>query len=666
MTWNMDYGLASLFVLGVMLAYNIIRRDLPLRKNLAFNCLVISIAAADIFDIVSTIAIGMQDTLPAWFIYLTIILFYAILASVPFTFSYLAVCLTDRMKQHSRKMVCFSFLILIPIEALIISSYFTDFCCKYSKEDGYVTNTAGYVINVISALMLLISCFYLHKHRSETQALSRRSLYVFTIITYLTALVQIFFFPFVPLICSGFTLSSLIMFIAVQNPDVHRDQRIGIFSRDGFNILQREHFKERSRSSILGIAFSNFSVMRNSYGDDIIQPFLRDIGDYLSREVCTRGVIPFYIHGGRFLLVKKGFYDFSKEKTIIDSRFMDPWEKNGLSFNFPPAYAYISSDLTISKMQEINFLIDRALEDAVKNGPFSFISVDEELTFETRHDLKIRQALDKALEEDSLEVWFQPIYAPGSDKISSAEALVRITDEELGVIYPDEFIKTAESNGSIIKLGFQVFKKICAFINTHDIKKFGLDYIEVNLSPIQCLNEHLADEIIAIRKAYGISPDLINLEITETAASDSTIVIENMLRLSRDGFTFSLDDYGTGYSNLMNMLSLPLNIIKIDKSIVWSYFDQSFALSVAAGGEVYSATAEFEPERDNNVLEDLIPMFQARGLKVLCEGVETNEMVRVLGEMGCDYMQGYFFSKPIPENDFLEYVKAKNRNRGIF
>ena len=666
MTWNMDFGLASLFVLSVMLVYNIIRRDLPLRKNLAFNCLVISIAVADILDIMSSFAIEKQAHLPYWFIYTTIILFYAVLASIPFTISYLAVCLTDRMKQHSRKMVCLSFLILVPMEALILTSYFTNFCCEYTKERGYYTTTAGYVINVISALMLVVSCFYLHRHRSETQALSRRSLYAFTIITFLFAFAQILFFPFVPLICSGFTLSCLIMFIAVQNPDSYRDKRIGLFSRDGFNILQREHFKERVKNSILCIAFSNYSVFRNSYGDDITQPFLKDIGEYLSREVCTKGVIPFYIHGGRFLLVKKGFYDFSKEKTVIDSRFLDPWEKNGLSFNFSPAYAYISSDLTISKMQEINFLIDRALEDAVKNGPFSFISVDEELSFETRHDLKIRQALDRALEEDSLEVWFQPIYAPNSDKISSAEALVRITDDELGVIYPDEFIKTAESNGSIIKLGFQVFRKICAFINTHDIKKYGLDYIEVNLSPIQCLNEHLADEIIAIRKAYGVSPDLINLEITETAASDASVVIENMLRLSRDGFSFSLDDYGTGYSNLMNMLSLPLSIIKIDKSIVWSYFDQSFALSVAAGGEAFSATAEFEPERDNNVLEDLIPMFQARGLKVLCEGVETNEMVRVLGEMGCDYMQGYFFSKPIPENDFLEYVKAKNRNRGIY
>ncbi len=666
MTWNMDFGLASLFVLSVMLVYNIIRRDLPLRKNLAFNCLVISIAVADILDIMSSFAIEKQAHLPYWFIYTTIILFYAVLASIPFTISYLAVCLTDRMKQHSRKMVCLSFLILVPMEALILTSYFTNFCCEYTKERGYYTTTAGYVINVISAMMLVVSCLYLHRHRSETQSLSRRSLYAFTIITFLFAFAQILFFPFVPLICSGFTLSCLIMFIAVQNPDSYRDQRIGLFSRDGFNILQREHFKERVKNSILCIAFSNYSVFRNSYGDDIIQPFLKDIGEYLNREVCTKGVIPFYIHGGRYLLVKKGFYDFSKEKTAIDSRFLDPWEKNGLSFNFSPAYAYVSSDLTISKMQETNFLIDRALEDAVKNGPFSFISVDEELSFETRHDLKIRQALDRALEEDSLEVWFQPIYAPNSDKISSAEALVRITDDELGVIYPDEFIKTAESNGSIIKLGFQVFRKICAFINTHDIKKYGLDYIEVNLSPIQCLNEHLADEIIAIRKAYGVSPDLINLEITETAASDASIVIENMLRLSRDGFSFSLDDYGTGYSNLMNMLSLPLSIIKIDKSIVWSYFDQSFALSVAAGEEAFSATAEFEPERDNNVLEDLIPMFQARGLKVLCEGVETNEMVRVLGEMGCDYMQGYFFSKPIPENDFLEYVKAKNRNRGIY
>ncbi len=663
MSWNMDYGLASLFVLIVMLAYNMIRKDLPLRKNMAFNSLVINVVIADIFDIISSFAEIRSDFFPAWFITATIMIFYASLASIPFVFNYLAVCLSNRNNLHSRHMAIFAQPMFIISQLLIITSPFTGLVFSYSKETNHVIHPLGYAINTLSGLMLIITCVYMHIYKDETTAMERRSLYVFTLISYIIVLIQVTAFPDVPLICSGFTLSVLIMFIAVQNPDTYRDQRIGIFSREGFLVLLKEYYREKVKSSILCIGFSNYSVIRNSYGEEIVRPFIKEIAGYLYREVCSDDVIPFYIQGGRFLLVKKGFFDFSEEKTRIDSRFMETWEINGLSFQFSPVYAYISSDITISGIEEITSLIGKALSDAVKNGPFSFISVDDELSHETRHELKIRRALDRALKNDSLEVWFQPIYCPVSDRINSAEALVRITDKELGVIYPDEFIKTAEANGSIIKLGLQVYKKICHFISTHDIKKFGLDYIEVNLSPIQCMSDHLSDEFIAIRKSYGVPAELINLEITETAASDSSIVMENMLRLSRDGFSFSLDDYGTGYSNMMNMLSLPLSIIKIDKSIVWSYFDQSFALSVAAGGESYFSSPDFENSRDNNILEDLIPMFQARGLKVLCEGVETNEMVRVLGEMGCDYMQGYFFSKPIPENDFIDYVIAKNRYR---
>ena len=152
---------------------------------------------------------------------------------------------------------------------------------------------------------------------------------------------------------------------------------------------------------------------------------------------------------------------------------------------------------------------------------------------------------------------------------------------------------------------------------------------------------------------------MINLEITETAASDSSVVIENMLRLSRDGFTFSLDDYGTGYSNLMNMLSLPLSIIKVDKSIVWSYFDQSFTMSVAAGGENY-ATGNSSLEKDNNILEDLIPMFQARGLKVLCEGVETKE---ISGTINSSWLLRTFSS--YEEKNYMDHSTRVDTDGGL-
>ena len=659
MNWNTDYGMASLLVLGVLLFYNNIRKDLPLRRNKVFSYLLIAVTVADLLDIFSSLVEVHLDIFPVSFLYLSVIVFYMVVVTIPVLFGLMVVSLTGRLGKIEKNTRIFIAACFIFTELFIITSPFTGFVFSYSDEQGYLMNFGFHIINGIEAVIVLLSSIYIYMNRAVTTLIQRSSIYIYTVATFLTCILQVVRFSYYPIICSGFAFSVLILFISVQTHDSFRDQKTGIFAVEGLNEIQKEFISEGASYSLLCLTFTDYKLVRNSYGDEIMKPFLRDISSFLSREVCRKDVIPFYIHMGRFVLLKKGFYDFSNEKAAIDNSFLNPWKIGGNSFQFSPTYAYISSDIKISDVQEAGSLIDSALKDAVRSGSFSYISVDEEMLFEIKHEDKIKKALDRAIENDELEVWFQPIWCPGADKISSAEALVRIEDEELGTIYPDEFIRVAEANGSIVNLGRQVFRKICEFISTHDIRKMGIDYLEVNLSPIQCLDDHLAGEFIEIRKSYGIDPGLINLEITETAASDSTIVMENMVKLSRDGFAFSLDDYGTGFSNLMNMLSLPLSIIKIDKSIVWSFFDQSFALNAAVGNT--TATTINGTGRDNNILEDLIPMFQARGLKVVCEGVETHEMVRVLEEMGCDYMQGFFFSKPIPADDFLEYVKAKNR-----
>ncbi len=548
-------------------------------------------------------------------------------------------------------------LFLAAVQLLILTNPITGLVFSYDIYNGYHARPGFVFTFIFGVSILLYSCFYIGRYKMETRLVQRVSVYIFTIITFISIFSQAFLFPGLPIICFGFTISVLIMYIALQNDGSFIDQRTGLFSKEGFDTLQKELFRERKKSSFFCFTFANYDVLKATYGDEIMLPCLRNIASFVQREVCSKDVIPFYVHNGRFLLMKTGYYDFSGEKIKIDERFRHPWEFSDASFQFSPAYAYISSELKMSRMLEVHTLISKALTEAFKNGAFSFIAIDQDILMETRHEIQIRQALDKAIEEDSLEVWLQPIYSIRANRITSAEALVRINDDDLGLIYPDEFIHTAEMNGSIMKLGRQVYRKVCEFIATHDIRKYGVEYIEINLSPVQCLNEHLADELIAIRKTYGISSRLINLEITETAASDSHIMVENMLKLSRDGFSFSLDDYGTGYSNLINMLSLPLDMIKIDKSIVWSYFDQTFAL--AAGGENY-VPAPFEGRPDNNILEDLIPMFQARGLKVVCEGVETSEMARVIQDLGCDYMQGFYFSKPVHEREFMKFIKSRN------
>ncbi len=665
MNWNVEYGLTSVFVMGVLLVYNLIRRELPLRKNFVFNILLLSIAGADILDIISSFASSNESFFSPLITYITSLLFYISFIAVPFIFSDMVSCLTDmtaRINRRFRYIVRTAFAVC---EAAVVSSPLTGFVLRF-KEGGKVIMEPGfYAVNTLICIMLFLTCLFVAKHNREAGLLQRCSVYTFAALSVISVITQTIYFNGALLICAGFALGALVIYIAVQNPDSYLDRKTGLFSKESFGVVQAEYLKDDERSSALCFAFANYGVLKATYGDEILNPCLSLIAEFLIREVCLPGVLPFYMHNGSFVLLKKGQYDFSEEKTAIDSRFMNPWKVSESNFQFSPVYSYISSEIPVKEAKEVTSLVIRSLKDALHSGAFSFVTVDEELLYDTEHETKIRRAMDNALENDTLDVWFQPIYSPRLDRINSAEALVRVRDEELGVIYPDEFIKTAETNGSIMRLGLQVYTKVCEFISKNDIKKYGLDYIELNLSPIQCLDEHLAEQFSSIRKSFGVDASLINLEITETAASDSSIVMENMVKLSQDGFIFSLDDYGTGYSNLMNMLSLPLSIIKIDKSIVWSYFDQSATADLAVGSESLAFPSS-GLSRENNILEDLIPMFQARGLEVLCEGVETREMVRVLTEMGCDYMQGFFFSKPIPEEAFLEYVKAKNRNRGAF
>ena len=174
-------------------------------------------------------------------------------------------------------------------------------------------------------------------------------------------------------------------------------------------------------------------------------------------------------------------------------------------------------------------------------------------------------------------------------------------------------------------------------MHENDITQYGLEYVEINLSPIQCRNPLLAGKLMKIAEKYQIPSSQINLEITETATENMELISAQITKLKQNGVSFSMDDYGTGYSNLISILELPFHIIKIDKSIVWAYFGHK-----------------------NDVLTDLISMFKKRGYYIVCEGVETKEMVDGLTKLGCHYLQGFYFSRAIPGKEFVNYIADFN------
>ena len=245
-----------------------------------------------------------------------------------------------------------------------------------------------------------------------------------------------------------------------------------------------------------------------------------------------------------------------------------------------------------------------------------------------------------AMEEDRVEVFFQPIYATAEKKFVSAEALVRIRNTDGSIIPPGLFIPVAEETGMISKIGEHVFEKTCQFIKEHDIEQYGIAYLEVNLSVVQCESKTLAETYIGIMDKYQIDPKLVNLEITESASIvRKKTLLKNMNTLIDYGVSFSLDDFGNGQSNLNYIVDMPVKIVKFDRDMTQAYFENK--------------KAQFVLKAAMNMIHDM-------HLHVVSEGVETAEQLAALEQLGIDYVQGYYFSKPIEARAFIEFLKVKN------
>ena len=253
-----------------------------------------------------------------------------------------------------------------------------------------------------------------------------------------------------------------------------------------------------------------------------------------------------------------------------------------------------------------------------------------------RREIAVIRAIRKALEEDTLQVFYQPIFFAKSNQFEAAEALVRLRDEELGNISPKEFLPLAEENGLIIPLGEAVFRKVCEFIRTSDVRRLGVSFIEINMSLIQCLQYDMADRIISILSEYDVEPSLINLEISESAYKvDKEMVVKNVTKLRNYGVSFSLDDFGAGFANAEYIATIPVMFVNLAIELV---------------------TSAMEDRNSLIILKNYVSLIKDLRYGCIAKGVESTEMVESMKDIGCDAFQGYYYSRAMNEEDFIRYI----------
>lgn len=260
--------------------------------------------------------------------------------------------------------------------------------------------------------------------------------------------------------------------------------------------------------------------------------------------------------------------------------------------------------------------------------------------------LLLETKLHQALKQDRLELHYQPKIDLKTDSVIGMEALLRWYDPELGHIPPDRFIPFAEDCGLINDIGVWVLRKACAqarlWNESHELSL----RVAVNISPIHISIGGFVDMVRGVIAETGIDPNLLEIEITEMSMLDYTEdLIDTIKQLRALGITISLDDFGTGYSSLNYLKKFPVDVLKIDRAFV----------------------RDIVPEKSGiAMISAMISLAHALNLQVVAEGVEEEAELNVLREHGCEYVQGYYFSKPLSVGEFTNLIVNSVTNKSSY
>ncbi len=399
--------------------------------------------------------------------------------------------------------------------------------------------------------------------------------------------------------------------------------------------------------ALLSIDLDNFKLLNESIGHTVGDKILCEIARRLV-DISKNELQPARISGDEFILLQQNVASSRAEAREIADR-LSRQILSGVSqaISIDDHHFKISACIGIalfgprSSPDIIVKQSDNALHHAKSEGPGHIAFFEPAMQQRTDRRLELEQLIDKAIDESLLLINYQPKYDLNRN-LCSAEALVRMHDGDENLISPGEFIPVLEETGAILQVGDHIIGKVFRFIRDHknDIENSRLESIAINVSPTQFASSNFANRIIDLSSRFEIDPESIILEITEEVVAGSIdSVVDVMHQLDEYGFKFSVDDFGTGYSSLRYLKNLPLRELKIDRSFVNDITTDSKAAAI---------------------VKTIIDMAHNFGLNVVAEGVETEEQLNRLVKYQCEQYQGFFFSRPLTEESFLDVMRENS------
>lgn len=594
----------------------------------AFGVTVISIS----MDILSVVAIVNMDKLPIYFVRWVCKTYLVSMIGVALS-SLLYIYADLYSKDGKYQIFVKKYMVIAAIGAILI--YVLPIYIHYEEgnADVYTYGPSAMATYAFALSFVIMNTYSMIKHKNRIHARRREAVFIWMAVWLSAAIIQ-FVDKRILIIGYAFAIGIMVLYLKLENPEQNLDKRTGLFNQNAFMEYTQQLYVEGKKFSILCLYFER--LFRQNNQEDINEHLSVEVSQYLLNIPETR---VFKNAEDEIVLLFENPEYAADIVKLLGVRFNAGWGIEG-SVMLRPHEIFIPNTGIVSSAKDISYLLRYIRENSREYSENYFITVDSSMVVDMYEEKETEQLILSAMEKDRIEVFYQPIFSTRDQGFTSAEALVRMWDDEDNLVSPGSFISVAEKNGLIIKLGEIVFEKVCKLLNEYDISEYGLQYIEVNLSVVQCAYPKLAEDYIQIMKRYGINPAYINLEITESASlTAKNILLDNMEQLMEYGVRFSLDDFGTGQSNLNYIVDMPVDIVKFDKDMINAYFENGKA---------------------KYVMDAAMHMIHGMNLEIVSEGIETKEQFEAMQALGIKHIQGFYFSRPLPAGEFMDFIKKSN------
>ena len=634
MVWNYLAEIASAFYLIVILIYSRRYQVFPSARNRFFVRMVAIVLATVIISIITVFFTEQHSLIPYSINLLLHTIFFLIYPWISVLFFYytLYVVYEDRESLIIRIQLLSSVFIVLYSILVFINIRF-GFIFKLDHM-GYHPQLFEPLIFVVAYIYMGLMIYTIETNRKNLDQVLRYVLIAYVLITTIFVTIQ-YFNPHFLLVGTAAGLSILIMYLYIQSKELVSDYLTRLPNRVAYEGLIKYRLKSKKQLKTIVISLSDFKNINNMYGQKNGDRLLRELTQYFVELVGRVNV--FRYSGDKFALLYYEEDDSSEYLiTSIQDRFKQSWLVNDSLIYIESILIHVDVNTHVKNEHELLAIIDYMI-DKCKSDKSHLPSYSTENTIhEVNRKSQLNEYINKALVEDLFHIVVQPIYDLKNKSYRHAEVLLRLEHPTLKDISPVELITLAEESGRIIELGLWVLRKTLEFLRKCDENNIYLDMVSINFSVVQMNDANVVLDVDRILNEFPKYRHKIAIEITESIfIADYNRIIDLMLGLKGLGINFYLDDFGTGYSNVLNVIKLPLSVIKIDKSLIYE---------------------SIRNISNRKLIHGLSDAFKESGMTVLAEGIETQEQFQIVKDMQVDYIQGYLFAKPMSISDTIEFL----------